>query len=190
VSPPGPEARAAQEALRERARSLPREAQPERDLWQGIRNRIEMAEAPSRAAGWRAPLEVPVWAAGAVAALLVATALGTGLWLGGAPSLDDPVEVRAFADSLRQRDGMADLRGDLLALLDERRDRLPPEVVSAVEMNLVEIDRALAEIHLAFAEHPENAALRFLLAEAYRREADMLEQLEWWTREEAEEARS
>jgi hypothetical protein len=89
--------------------------------------------------------------------------------------------VRALADSLRDRDGMSETRQDLLALLDERRAQLPPEVVAAVEKNLAEIDRAIAEIHLAFEEHPNNAALQFLLAEAYRREADMLEQLEWWT---------
>jgi hypothetical protein len=97
------------------------------------------------------------------------------------PSLDDPAAVRALADSLRDRDGMGHVRQDLLALLDQRRTELPPDVVAAIERNLGEIDRAIAEIHLAFDQHPDIAALQFLLAEAYRREADMLEQLEWWT---------
>jgi hypothetical protein len=115
------------------------------------------------------------------------TSIGTGWWLARPPSLDDPVAVRALADSLRDRDGMSGTRQDLLALLGKRRDQLPPEVVAAVEKNLAEIDRAIAEIHLAFEEHPNNAALQFLLAEAYRREADMLEQLEWWTSTSARE---
>jgi hypothetical protein len=187
-----PEERAAADALLARARALSREAEPQRDLWIGIRNRIERQGPgePARARLWRARLQVPVWAAGAAAALLVAAAIGTGVWLGRGPSLDDPAAVRALADSLRDRDGMSGTRRDLLALLDERRGQLPPEVVAAVEKSLGEIDRAIAEIHLAFEEHPDNSALQFLLAEAYRREAEMLEQLEWWTSERGPEKRS
>jgi len=178
-----PEEQAAIDAIAARARALPREAEPERDLWLGIRNRIELARepAPARPRVWRTRVSVPVWAASAAALLVLATSIGTGWWLARPPSLDDPAAVRALADSLRDRDGMSGTRENLLALLGERRDQLPPEVVAAVEKNLAEIDRAIAEIHLAFEEHPNNAALQFLLAEAYRREADMLEQLEWWT---------
>ena len=187
-----PEEGAATDALVARARALPREAEPQRDLWLGIRNRIELAQAPdpARARGWRTRVSVPVWAASAAALLVLAASVGTGLWLSRPPSLDDPAAVRALADSLRDRDGMSGPRQDLLALLGERRDQLPPEVVAAVEKNLAEIDRAIAEIHLAFEEHPNNAALQFLLAEAYRREADMLEQLEWWTSAREPEAHS
>ncbi len=200
--PSDPEERAALDALLARARALPRQAEPERELWMGIRNRIEMQKPQARAGGerfpveparaklWRARLQVPVWAAGAAAALLVATTIGTGLWLGRAPSLEDPAAIRALADSLRDRDGMSGMRRDLLALLDERREQLPPDVVVAVEKNLGEIDRAIAEIHLAFEAHPDNSALNFLLAEAYRREAEMLEQLEWWTSARGPQARS
>jgi hypothetical protein len=189
--PPDREEEAFVAALRERARALPREAEPQRDLWLGIRNRIgEPARRRERAGLWRARLSVPVWAAGAAAALLVASAVGTGIWFGRGPSLDDPAAVRALADSLRARDGMSDTRRDLLALLDERRAQLPSEVVAAVEKNLAEIDRAIAEIHVAFEQHPDNAALQFLLAEAYHREAEMLEQLEWWTSGRGTEGRS
>jgi hypothetical protein len=183
-----PEERAANDALLARARALPREAEPQRDLWLGIRNRIELTRAPEPAPArvWRMRVSVPVWAAGAAALLVLATSVGTGWWLSRPPSLDDPVAVRALADSLRDRDGMTGTRQNLLALLGARRDQLPPEVVAAVEKNLGEIDRAIAEIHLAFEEHPNNAALQFLLAEAYRREADMLQQLEWWTTQEPE----
>jgi hypothetical protein len=179
-------------ALLERARALPRRAEPERDLWAGIRNRIELAaEAePAAPAGWRAGFRVPLWAASAVLLLLIATSVGTGLWLSApALSLDDPEAVRALADSLRDRDGTGQVRHNLLALLEERREQLPPEVVASLEQNLAEIDRAIAEIHLAFEEHPESPALQFLLAQAYRSEAEILEQLEWWTRT-REEARS
>ena len=191
VEPPSdPEEQRALDALVARAHALPREVEPERDLWLGIRNRIEASRAPSRTRLWGARLSVPVWAASAAALLLVATTIGTALWLGSAPSLDDPAAVRALADSLRERDGTSGVHRDLLALLDERRAQLPPDVVAAVERNLAEIDRAIAELHVAFEEHPDNTALQFLLAEAYRREAEMLEQLEWWTTPREPEARS
>jgi hypothetical protein len=181
------EERAAIDAIVARARALPREAEPQRDLWLGIRNRIELSRAePERSRGWRTRVSVPVWAASAAAMLVLATSVGTGLWLRRPPSLDDPAAVRALADTLRERDGMSGTHQSLIALLGERREQLPPEVVAAVEKNLAEIDRAIAEIHLAFEEHPNNAALQFLLAEAYHREADMLEQLEWWTNPEPE----
>jgi hypothetical protein len=187
-----PEERAALDALLARARALPREAEPQRDLWLGVRNRIEAARVgvPPRARVWGGRLSVPVWAAGAAALLLVATSFGAALWLQRAPSLDDPATIRMLADSLRDRDGVGGVHQDLLALLDERRAQLPPEVVAAVEKNLAQIDRAIAEIHVAFEEHPGNPALQFLLAEAYRREADMLAQLEWWTTPREPESRS
>jgi len=179
-------------ALVERARALPESIEPERDLWVGIRNRIELSAEAARDSrpAWRAGFQVPLWAASSVVALLVATSVGTGLWLATPTlSLDDPAAVRAFVDSLRDRDGTGHVREDLLALLEQRRDRLPPEVVTSLEQNLAEIDRAIAEIHLAFEQHPESPALQFLLAQAYRSEAEILEQLEWWTRT-PEEGRS
>lgn len=191
--PTDPEEQEALDALLQRARALPRDIQPERDLWLGVQNRIELeragAESP-RSRLWGARLSVPVWAASAAASLLVVFAVGTGLWLRAPASPSDPAAIASLADSLRDRDGVSVVRRDLLALLEEQRAQLPPEVLVAVERNLAEIDRAITEIHVAFEEHPDNPALRFLLAEAYRREADMLAQLESWTGERAPEASS
>src|SRR5262245_36194615 len=100
---PGPMPAEELEALRARARALPHESEPQRDLWLEIRNRIEMERAspPERTRIWRARVQVPVWAASAAAALLLGVAIGTGVWFGRPPSLDDPAAVRALADSLR-----------------------------------------------------------------------------------------
>ncbi|MEM7409297.1 MAG: hypothetical protein AAF430_03565 [Myxococcota bacterium] len=181
------------DALRERLSQLPREAEPERDLWLGIRNQIT-ADATSREAepdaAWRGGFRIPVWAASAAVVLLAVTTVGSALWLTSPQiSLDDPEAVRMLAAELRERDGTGEVHANLQALLAERRDRLPPEVVTSIEANLAQIDRAIAELHLAFQEHPDNPTLQFLLAEAYRHEAELLERLEWWTQT-REEARS
>ena len=176
--------------LTERLCNLRREVEPDRDLWLGIRNQIEIeAREPSTAhtggRGWRGPLRVPLWAASAAVIALVVTSVGSGLWLASpAVFLDDPAAVRALAAELRERDGTGEVHANLQALIAERRDRLPPEVVESIEANLLQIDRAIAEIHLAFEAHPDNPSLRFLLAEAYRHEVELLERLEWWTRSE------
>ena len=74
----------------------------------------------------------------------------------------------------------------LVAILDARRGDLPAETMAALEDNLRSIDRAIAEIHLALESNPDHPSLSFLLAEAYRREADLLERLEWWMRSPSE----
>ena len=179
--------------LLSRARALPREREPERDLWLGIKNRIEHPETEASALSWhaswrrRAPRLAGV-AAGAL--LLIAATSLTTLWISERSiSLDDAAQVRAIANRLRDRDGVSDVHASLLALLEERRNELPPQTVAALEGNLRSIDRAIAEIHVALRQHPDNHALTFLLAETYRREADLLDRLEWWTSV-AEEAKS
>ena len=49
-----PEEQAATDALLARARALPRDAEPQRDLWLGIRNRIELARARASSASFAA----------------------------------------------------------------------------------------------------------------------------------------
>jgi hypothetical protein len=129
-------------------------------------------------------------AAAALAVLLVGTTVLTTWWVAQQPPapLGD-AEVSAIAERLRQRDGVADVHQSLVAILDARRAELPPETVEALEENLRSIDRAIAEIHLALESNPDHHSLSFLLAEAYRREADLLERLEWWMRS-SDEVRS
>ena len=54
------------------------------------------------------------------------------------------------------------------------------------QVDTEKLDRAIAEIHLALESNPDHHALRFLLAEAYRSEAELLERLEWWLQERPE----
>ena len=173
-----------------RARALPREMEldPERDLWAGILDRI--GDAPEASAATPAqptlaerlavPFPRPALAAGLALALVVVTSLVTLRLVGAPPEPPSDAEVRAIAERMRARDGVSEVRDGLIALLASRRADLPPEVLASVEENLRSIDRAIADVHLALEAHPDNPALQFLIAEAYRSEAELLERLEWW----------
>ncbi len=167
-----------------RARALPSEAEPGRDLWSGIENRISAGRGAlpvqRPGIGWLSVFPRPVLAASFASLLVVVTSLAT-LWLAGPPpATNGALEVRAIADRVRARDGVSEVRASLVAILERRRSELPVATVAALEENLAAIDSAIADIQLALEASPDNHALRFLLAETYRREAELLEHLEWW----------
>jgi hypothetical protein len=167
-----------------RARALPSESEPGRDLWSGIENRIAAARVPQAERRprhpWVSVFPRPALAAAFAAVLVVVTSLAT-LWV--TRPLDSASEehaVRVIAERMRARDGVAEMRVSLLEILESRRAQLPAGTVAALEQNLVAIDRAIAEIYLALEASPDDHALSFLLADAYRREAELLQRLETW----------
>ena len=177
-----------------RARALPQEAEPRRDLWSGIQNRIAAGSEPAVPGprpGWASVFPRPRLAAAFGGALVAATALLT-LWLATPPGLDPVRDAGAIAARARAEHGVSEIRSGLLAILEQRRDELPAETVASLQESLGAIDRAIADVYVALEANPDNHALRYLLAEAYRREAALLEQLEWWLpdSEAAEETRS
>lgn len=170
--------------LLERVRDLPRIQEPQRDLFLGIENRIASRNSEREPARGSLLMMFPrPLAALSVGVLLVATTALSVLWIvqpSGAPPSD--AEVAAIAARLRDRDGVADVHRRVMGILEAHRADLPPETVAALEQNLRSIDRAIAEIHLALESNPGHHALSFMLAEAYQREVDLLERLEWWMR--------
>jgi len=183
-----------------RARDLPDGLAPGRDLWSGIENQISGATSKPAPSPWSLSSLFPrPLAAAAVGLLLVASTAITVSFLSGpsaSPSADSATElanvdssateIARLAAKLRERDGVADVHRSILALLDEHRAELPPETVAVLDENLRSIDRAIAEIHLALESNPDHHALSFLLAEAYRSEAELLERLEWWLQSSSE----
>lgn len=178
----------------ERIQSLPREIQPEGDLFAQIRTRIEAGESAlggaaepeaAKPRGWREALADlfprPLAAAGVGAGLMAATALIVFGLLGPTTGPLSDREIAEIAARVRAQDGVAHVQVGVTNLLEERRASLPPEALAAIEASLRDIDRAIAEIHLALIENPGHSGLHFLLAETYQREAQLLEQLEWWT---------
>ena len=173
-------------ALLERARALPAAVEPERELWNGIQQRIT-TPAPTWSAAEPGPFAGlfprPV-AAAVSAAALVAVSVGTTLWITGDPGHPGPGSLdpasRALANQVRQRDGVDDVHMRLVTLLAARRAELPDETIRALENNLRVIDDAIADIHHALQGSPDDEALRVLLADAHQREFELLESLEWW----------
>jgi hypothetical protein len=168
-----------------RSRDLPERMEPSRDLWSGIENRISGRIGAAEPSPWSLVTLFPrPLAAAAVGVLLIATTALSVSWLLSSSveprSTVDVADAAAIAERLRERDGVADVHRSILNILDAHRANLPPETVAVLDENLRSIDRAIAEIHLALESNPDHHALSFLLAEAYRSEADLLERLEWW----------
>jgi hypothetical protein len=167
-----------------RARALPSESEPSRDLWSGIENRIAAARAseaePASRPRWVSVFPRPVLAAAFATVLIIATSTAT-LWVARPlQPASEELAIRAIAERARARDGVGEMRASLLSILESRSAQLPAGTVAALEQNLAAIDRAIAEIHLALEASPGDHALSFLLADAYRREAELLERLEAW----------
>ncbi len=139
------------------AERVPRDLEPERDLWPGIAARVR---ARRRSARWRLV---------ALAAVLV-LAVGALLWRGPAaeempvqastkPIATKPaatVGLAAYAETDRT---LAAIRDELQRSIEARQDRLPPETRALVFENLRTIDRAIAEIERALDTAPGNSEL-------------------------------
>jgi hypothetical protein len=165
-------------ALLAHAAALPKEIAPPRDLWAGIDARLETARPV-----WRRPRLMAGWGAGLAAAAGVVLALSAALHgpagLRGAsplPSLvpaalrgEDPVAVaeREYARAA----------AELMAALEQRRDRLPPETLASVERDMRTIDAALAQVRRALASDPANPGLNHLLASTHQRKVEVLQQV-------------
>lgn len=178
------------QGLRERARALPREIAPSRDLWTGIAARIGNANAPAAppvidiGGRRRRPLIPWAWLAAAAVILVLVSSGATALLLRGgrgagpaaiasAPANGEarPVGLAAFASAeVEYESTVSTLEAELAA----RRDRLQPETIAAVEQNLAIIDAAIAEARAALAADPSSADLPLLLSGVYRQKVELL----------------
>jgi hypothetical protein len=178
--------------LRARARLLPAEIRPSRDLWPAIATRVagpasaaEAGVTPIRRPAARAG-SAPRWHSLAAAAvvLVVISATATAVLLRG--SDDEPMAVVASPPAEARPAGLAAFASadveyrhtveTLEAELDARRGELSPTTVAAVEQNLAIIDNAIAEARRALAADPTSADLPLLLSGVYRRKVELLRQ--------------
>jgi hypothetical protein len=166
---------------------------PSRDLWTGIRARIEAQ--PAASAGPRvvafAPRRVSlsVMQLAAAAVLLMAVSAGTAWFARGglAPVDGTPRSPRVIEAEIEPTPGGGEVRlanfadaqydaavADLEKALAERRNDLNPRTVEILERNLTLIDAAITQARQALEEDPGNTYLNRHLVESRRRKLELL----------------
>ncbi len=179
--------------MKKRIDTLPREIQPERDLWQGIETAIsegkimrpeftaESSESQpvTTVVNWRR-----VGLVAMAAMLLVAFSSGITAYLVRSPAVPatgmpapgltefETVAWEGFLDAERSYQTITD---DLLASLDAQRNQLAPETIEIVEQNLRLIDEAITEARAALERDPANGKLVGKLTDMYRTRVNFLE---------------
>lgn len=149
---------------------LPRELEPERDLWPEIAART-LARRPARPYRWLA--------AGLAAGALIA--LGALRWAewGAAPpevtaARPTPSAPSALAHFSETDAELARIREELRLEVGRLSAALPPATRELVFANLATIDRAIEEIEAALAERPGDAALARTYIGYRQRQIDLL----------------
>jgi len=165
---------------------LPREAEPPRDLWAGIRAQIEREErAPSK--------ETPVsplppapglswgWALAAGVGVAAVSVLFT--WLAVRTPAETPPQVAAlqptpveairpvaYGEHARLGPEYVELRARMLEQFKGRLAALPDETRLRIEEDLAAIQKAADDIDAALAEDPASRLLNQLLLSTYQEE--------------------
>lgn len=177
------------EALLAAAATAPTEIPPLEDLWPSLRGRIESGKMAAIIGEPSGPTPTRPWwtttgAALTTAALLVlVTATVTAVLVAPEPQAADPgaesgllvAPANAPAELSMLITNYEGLTNRLAREFARIRQRLPPDAVATVEVNLQVIDAALAEIQGVIAQEPHNAALLELLATIYRQKVSVLE---------------
>jgi hypothetical protein len=150
------------------ARGLPRQIEPERDLWPQIEARLREPAPEARPRRW-----FP-----AALAASLALAAGVGFWFGNLDGPNPDPAIAALPSNTsagqRERSMPASLpldvqltRAELVTRLERQISGLPPEFQTVVIRNLAVINDALDEIDAALADTPDNGADQRLLMAMY-----------------------
>jgi len=160
------------------AADLPREIEPDRDLWPAIEARIGTATVVRGPFGggrrWR------VLAAAAAVVLALVAAYQLGRQTSPVRVVEVPADGAADADGPRLASfgpGGVEYeraRDELVELLEARREHLSPDTVAVVEENLAVIRTSIERIRAAIEADPGNPRLANRLGSAYRQELDLL----------------
>lgn len=163
-----------EDGLMQRARRLPADLPPRRDLWPGIEARLHAAE-PAASHRWR-------WFGLATAASVVmALAVLSVLHRDRPEAIPAPVPVAVspempapFGPGHNLGPQYQVARAGLAEGLDSRLAALPPDTRASVLRNLEAIRVAVAEINAALADDPGNVLLQQLLLTTYQDELAVL----------------
>jgi anti-sigma factor RsiW len=175
------------DALLAEAAALPRGIEPPRDLFPGIRDRLESHRGPgiSFRRGGDAP-RVPwvtwVGLAASVLVLVTAAILLPRVWnerdRASNPSVSDGTAQPASHIATNEfRAAEAEyLRATRLLMdtLEKNEAELSPEAAAVIEENLAVIDRAIEEVRSALADDPANARNGQVLTALHRQKLQLL----------------
>lgn len=171
-------------SLVDAASKLPRAISPVRDLYPGIRSRIERHDVATSADGAAVPVRRIPWMALAASLLVVAIAGSTALWLrdgadrtplGVTPTGDAMLAAHDGTDPLEAAvQEYAEAAEVLLASIEERRDRFSPETLSVLEKNLAIIDGAIEEVRAALETEPSSHGSTLVLAAMHEQKVELL----------------
>ncbi len=170
--------------------AMPREIEPDRDLWAGIDARISVDRLGNQPgiAPWG------IQRIAAVVALVALTALVTLQITDRTVQPEQPVAVltepvpypwvvpAALKDSEAFDDKYQKQRQDMIDLLDESLGSMTPETRAKVEDNLKQINRALSDISDALSGDPDNVLLQQLLLSMYQEELAVFENVNRMTK--------
>ena len=158
-------------------RAAPPPASPLEEMWPSIRARIEQAKVlplpGGHTPGWlgRRRWIVTGVVVAAASIILAVVASRTSHSDKRVITTTTPDSLVSVADSVQSYEEEARV---LLDHLEVQRAIMRPEAASIIDHDLAAIDSAIAELKLAIANDPHNAALRRLLAESYRQKVDLL----------------
>lgn len=169
----------ARDSLLARLSSLPRDVTPSRDLWPGIRARLnEQTRAAPRTIGLPAALAAGFLVA-AVSALLTwglmrdsVPASGEAM-LAGLASPQPSLLPVSYGPNSALGDTQLNARQDLFVTFRQCLVELSPGTRDTVLKNLAVIQRAAIEIDAALAQDPASGLLNDLLLSTYREELQL-----------------
>lgn len=164
--------------LREALTALPREVEPEHDLWPEIRAQLDLTRA--RGIGGdsastpvtpinsvRRPFRATRWLAAAAALVLITATTTWAVVKQRTEASEQAATVALLADFERSAT-------ELQASLERRQASLDPRTREILERSLRTIDGAIAEARVALAERPQDAAIQAFVASAFRQKIDFL----------------
>jgi len=145
-------------------KQLPRDVQPERDLWPSIAGRIGRKPRTVR----------PLWSYGLAASLLVAVGAAS-LWsaFGVHQGAGTPAQTVAMGSNSAGNDYFAE-RAAYAENSVQSAANLAPETRAVILKNLRIIESSMQDIHSALDKDPNNPRLRALLFDLYQNEARLL----------------
>jgi len=173
-------------------RDLPHEIAPPRDLWKGIEAQITADRAPAVAKPASVVARPAQWRVLAAAAVIVA--LAVGVWIGrvmlpvpGAPLPNGPAGASGLTASNRPSDEpgafhaayvmgskYTNQRARLVADLETRLAKLPPDSRAKVVSSLKAINDSKRDLERELGKDPSNALLQELLVNTYQDEMRVL----------------